>query len=99
MIFLLLTLFLIFNPYNPVFLPPAYSPALIYFGQERGWWATCKYPTVLKEKNININGKSKTCAIFWLKSVSHEEKRREQEYNDFPVSNAFPHAVRTLANR
>jgi hypothetical protein len=36
---------------NPIFLPPAYSPALIYFGQERGWWVTCNYPTVLKEKN------------------------------------------------
>jgi hypothetical protein len=36
--------------YNPIFLPPAYSPALIYFGRERGWWVTCNYPTVLKEK-------------------------------------------------
>jgi hypothetical protein len=33
---------------NPIFLPPAYSPARIYFGQERGWWITCNYPTVLK---------------------------------------------------
>jgi hypothetical protein len=40
---------------NPIFLPPAYSPALIYFGWERGWWITCNYPTVLKEKNINRN--------------------------------------------
>jgi hypothetical protein len=61
---------------NPIFLPPAYSPALIYFGQERGWWITCNYPTVLKEKNRNR--KSTTCAICWLKSVLHEEKRREQ---------------------
>jgi hypothetical protein len=37
---------------NPIFLPTAYSPALIYFGRERGWWITCNYPTVLKEKNI-----------------------------------------------
>jgi hypothetical protein len=37
---------------NPVFLPTAYSPALICFGRERGWWITCNYPTVLKEKNI-----------------------------------------------
>jgi hypothetical protein len=22
------------------------------FGRERGWWITCNYPTVLKEKNI-----------------------------------------------
>jgi hypothetical protein len=35
---------------NPIFLPPAYSPTLIYFGRERGWWVTCKYPTVSKEK-------------------------------------------------
>jgi len=37
---------------NPFFLPTAYSPALICFGWERGWWITCNYPTVLKEKNI-----------------------------------------------
>jgi hypothetical protein len=35
---------------NPVFLPTAYSPALICFGRERGWWITCNYPAVLKEK-------------------------------------------------
>jgi hypothetical protein len=29
---------------NPIFLPPAYFPALIYFGRERGWWVTCNYP-------------------------------------------------------
>jgi hypothetical protein len=62
---------------NPIFLPPAYSPGLIYFGRERGWWITCNYPTVLKEKNINR--KSTTCTICWLKSILHEEKRREQE--------------------
>jgi hypothetical protein len=64
---------------NPIFLPPTYSPALIYFGRERGWWVTCNYPTVLKEKIINRNRKSTTCAICWLKSVLHEKKRREQE--------------------
>jgi len=37
---------------NPVFLPTAYSPALICFGRERGWWITCNYPTVLKEETI-----------------------------------------------
>jgi hypothetical protein len=37
---------------NPIFLPTAYFSALIYFGQERGWWITRNYPTVLKEKNI-----------------------------------------------
>jgi hypothetical protein len=37
---------------NPIFLPIAYSPALICFGRERGYWITCNYPTVLKKKNI-----------------------------------------------
>jgi hypothetical protein len=37
---------------NPIFLPTAYSPALICFGRERGLWITCNYPTVLKEKNM-----------------------------------------------
>jgi hypothetical protein len=57
---------------NPIFLPTAYSPALICFGRERGWWITCNYPTVLKERNR----KSTTCAICWLMFVLHEEKRR-----------------------
>jgi hypothetical protein len=48
---------------NPIFLPPTYSPALIYFGRERGWWVTCNYPAVLKEKNINRNGKSTGCTL------------------------------------
>jgi len=26
---------------NPISLPTAYSPALIYCGRERGWWITC----------------------------------------------------------
>jgi hypothetical protein len=64
---------------NPIFLPPAYSPALIYFGWERGWWITCNYPTVLKEKNINRNRKSTTCTICWLKSVLYEGKHQDQE--------------------
>jgi hypothetical protein len=37
---------------NPIVLPTAYSPGLICFGLERGWWITCNYPTVLKEKNM-----------------------------------------------
>jgi hypothetical protein len=37
---------------NPIFLPTAYSPALIYFGREKGWYFTCNYPTVLKEGNM-----------------------------------------------
>jgi hypothetical protein len=36
---------------NPIFLPTAYFPALIYFGRSRGWWITCNYLTVLKEEN------------------------------------------------
>jgi hypothetical protein len=88
---------------NPIFLPPVYSPALIYFRRKRGWWVACNYPPVLKEKNINR--KSTTLAICWLKSILHEEKRREQENHnvgrnyDFPVPDGFPHVVRTLANR
>jgi hypothetical protein len=50
MIFLFPTLFLSLTLSNPIFLPPAYSLALIYFGREGGWWVTCNYPTVLKEK-------------------------------------------------
>jgi hypothetical protein len=65
--------------YNPIFLPPTYSPALIYFGRERVWWVTCNYTTVLKEKNINRSRKSTTCAICWQMSVPHEEKLQEQE--------------------
>jgi hypothetical protein len=88
---------------NPIFLPSAYSPALIYFGWERGWWVTCNYPTVLKEKIR----KSTTCAICWIKSVLHEKMRREQENHnvglrptyDFPVPDAFSHVVKTLSNR
>jgi hypothetical protein len=73
---------------NPIFLPPAYSPALLYFGQERGWWITGNYPTVLKEKNRNR--KSTTCAICWLKPELHEEKRREQEnHNVIPFPTLF----------
>jgi hypothetical protein len=82
---------------NPIFLLPAYSPALIYFGRERGSWITCNYPTVLKEKNINRIIKSTTCAICWLKSVLYEEKRREQKNHNvglnptlwFPCSRRF----------
>jgi hypothetical protein len=37
---------------NPIFLPTAYSPDLTCFGRERGWWITCNYSTVLKEKNV-----------------------------------------------
>jgi hypothetical protein len=37
---------------NPIFLPTAYSPALICFVRGTGWWITCNYPRVLKEKNM-----------------------------------------------
>jgi hypothetical protein len=33
---------------NPILMAPAYSPALLYFGREKGSWITCNYPTVLK---------------------------------------------------
>jgi hypothetical protein len=36
---------------NPIFLPLAYSPALIYFGWERGWWITCNYPSFKRKKH------------------------------------------------
>jgi hypothetical protein len=39
---------------NQIFLQTAYSPALICFGRERGWWITCNYPTVLIEENMAI---------------------------------------------
>jgi hypothetical protein len=38
-----------------IFLPTAYSPALICFGREKVWWITCNYPTDLKEKNMEIH--------------------------------------------
>jgi hypothetical protein len=69
---------------NPIFLPPAYSPALIYFGRERGWWVTCNYPTVLKEKNR----KSTTCVICWLKSVINHNVGRSPTLW-FPCSRHF----------
>jgi hypothetical protein len=91
---------------NPIFLPPAYFPTLIYLGRERGWWITCNYPTVLKDKNINKNRKSTTCAICWKspyymrKSVGNRKIMSDLvRHYDFPVPDAFPHVVRTLANR
>jgi hypothetical protein len=49
---------------NPIFLPTAYSPALICFGRERGWWITCNYPTVLKEKNMEKQKEYNLCYLF-----------------------------------
>jgi hypothetical protein len=65
------------NPFQSNFFPPAYSPALNYFGRESGWWISCNYPTVLKVKNRNR--KSTTCIICWLMSILYEEKCQEQE--------------------
>jgi hypothetical protein len=51
-LFLNLKMFRYLTLSNPIFLPTACSPALICFERERGWWITCNYHTVLKEKNI-----------------------------------------------
>jgi hypothetical protein len=43
--------------FNPIFLPPAYSAVLIYFGGERGWWITCNYSfkrEKQKQKEYNL---------------------------------------------
>ena len=37
---------------NPVFLPIAYSPALIHFGQEGGWWITSDYNHLFTSKHM-----------------------------------------------
>jgi hypothetical protein len=37
--------------------------------RERGWWITCNYPTVLKEKNINMNSSDYFIIYFWLHKV------------------------------
>jgi hypothetical protein len=84
---------------NPIFLPTANSPAFIRFGWERGWWISCNYPTVLKEKTWR-NRKSTTCAICWLKPVLHEEKRRTGSVSGRTnatktVSDVFRHRSRT----
>jgi hypothetical protein len=50
-------------------MPTANSPALIYFGRERGWWITCNYPTVLKEKNINVNSLDDFIIYFRLHKI------------------------------
>jgi hypothetical protein len=62
------------NPFHSNFSANRILPSSYLFWAERGWWITCNYPTVLKEKNTETQ--SKTCAVCWLKSVLHEEKRR-----------------------
>jgi hypothetical protein len=54
---------------NAIFLPTAYSPALIGFGRQRGWWITYNYPTVLKEKNINMNSPDDFIIYFKLHEI------------------------------
>ena len=43
---------------NPVFLPTAYSPAVIYCGRERGWWITCWLKSVLHEEKCRTGSYS-----------------------------------------
>jgi hypothetical protein len=43
---------------NPIFLPTAYSPALIYCGWERGWWITCRLKSVLHEEKCRTGSYS-----------------------------------------
>jgi hypothetical protein len=33
------------------------------FGRERGWWITCNYPTVLKEKNMEKQKEYNMCYL------------------------------------
>jgi hypothetical protein len=40
------------NPFQSNFSANRIHPSSYFFGRERGWWITCNYPTVLKEKNI-----------------------------------------------
>jgi hypothetical protein len=43
---------------NPIFLPTAYSPALIYCGRERGWSITCWLKSVLHEEKCRTGSYS-----------------------------------------
>jgi hypothetical protein len=43
---------------NPIFLPTAYCPALIYCGRERGWWITCWLKSVLHEEKCRTGSYS-----------------------------------------
>jgi hypothetical protein len=66
-----------FNPFQSNFSATCILPSSDLFWAERGWWITCNYLTVLKEKNIN--GKSKTCGICWPKSILHEAKENNRK--------------------
>jgi hypothetical protein len=50
MIFLFPMLFFIFNPYQSNFSATHILPSSYIFWAGKGWWITCNYPTVLKEK-------------------------------------------------
>ena len=43
---------------NPICLPTAYSPALIYCGRERGWWISCWLKSVLHEEKCRTGSYS-----------------------------------------
>jgi hypothetical protein len=62
---------------NPIFLPPTYSPALFILGEKEvgGLLVIILQFKREKHKQKQYN----LCYICWLKSVLHEEKRREQE--------------------
>jgi hypothetical protein len=40
------------NPFQSNFFANRILSSAYLFGRERGWWITCNYPIVLKEKNI-----------------------------------------------
>jgi hypothetical protein len=55
--YLILIYILLLTLSNLIFLPTAYTPALICFGRERGWWITCNYPkeiNIEKQKDYNL---------------------------------------------
>ena len=54
---------------NPIFLPTAYSPALIYCERERGWWITCWLKSVLNEEKCRTGSYSRAGEQTQKKSV------------------------------
>jgi hypothetical protein len=65
------------NPFQSNFSANRILPSAYLFWAGKRLVGYCNYPIVLKEKNRNR--KSTLRAICWLKSILHEEKRREQE--------------------
>jgi hypothetical protein len=70
---------------NPIFLPPAYSPAFIYFGLERGWWITCPYymrkrvgqaPTAERENKHNKKSVGRLPTLERNRKIMSDEVRR-----------------------